>query len=310
MMSAFAETPVVESGLDYVRTIPRNLVHKRRIDNVFVTSMQRLSALEFACGAYVPQANLYLNELRFHPNDVLLPLIEIGRQAGIACCHSYLNVAQGQHFVLGTMGVDTEPSLYELDWSECDYVDVHICVSDVRYNPDGSFKSGTAESTFYVDGRQIYRQFSHSAVLTKKRYRALRRGARQHTSNVAAIGAVPLANALEISTRPRLARSVLGERRWLGIDGRIAANLAIDLNNLFFFDHPNDHAPGMLLLEGMRQLAMEVAGGLPGVTAPYPKIQHLDLSFTHLPSWTGLSALWPKRLSPTTKRLSVRNDSN
>jgi hypothetical protein len=38
----------------------------------------------------------------------------------------------------------------------------------------------------------------------------------------------------------------------------LIAILQVDRDNLFFFDHDNDHVPGMLLVEGMRQLAGEI----------------------------------------------------
>ena len=39
----------------------------------------------------------------------------------------------------------------------------------------------------------------------------------------------------------------------------LVAPLIVDLNNPAIFDHPLDHIPGMLLLEGFRQLALVAA---------------------------------------------------
>lgn len=47
----------------------------------------------------------------------------------------------------------------------------------------------------------------------------------------------------------------------LGKDGRLAARLIVDQDHPYFFDHPLDHAPGLLLLEGAVQLAQTRAAG-------------------------------------------------
>jgi 3-hydroxymyristoyl/3-hydroxydecanoyl-(acyl carrier protein) dehydratase len=74
----------------------------------------------------------------------------------------------------------------------------------------------------------------------------------------------------------------------LGDGSESAASLIVDLDHPFFFDHPCDHVPGMLLLEGCAQcttiVAAEAAGKDPGEVFLYA----YDTQFTqfvecHLP---------------------------
>jgi 2-oxo-3-(phosphooxy)propyl 3-oxoalkanoate synthase len=48
---------------------------------------------------------------------------------------------------------------------------------------------------------------------------------------------------------------------------------------MFFFDHENDHVPGMLILEGMRELAIDVAMRLPRSGGEPPRISRVDTGF-------------------------------
>lgn len=81
---------VGEWSPDFVRTISRDLTHKRLIENVYVTSMYRATERKFLCGAYLPHANTYLNNMKFHASDVMLKIVEIGRQIGTAVCHEFM----------------------------------------------------------------------------------------------------------------------------------------------------------------------------------------------------------------------------
>jgi 3-hydroxymyristoyl/3-hydroxydecanoyl-(acyl carrier protein) dehydratase len=60
---------------------------------------------------------------------------------------------------------------------------------------------------------------------------------------------------------------------------KFAATLEIELDNLFFFDHQNDHVPGMLILEGMRELAIDVALRFPCQQEGQPRIVGIDVNF-------------------------------
>lgn len=66
--------------------------------------------------------------------------------------------------------------------------------------------------------------------------------------------------------------------REMEASGEISGELLVDQSHPFFFDHKLDHVPGLLLAEGMLQLAMR-AVGTNTVIADY-FVSHYALSFT------------------------------
>jgi 3-hydroxymyristoyl/3-hydroxydecanoyl-(acyl carrier protein) dehydratase len=56
------------------------------------------------------------------------------------------------------------------------------------------------------------------------------------------------------------------------------ASLVVDPTHPYFFDHPCDHVPGMLLLEGCAQLALAAFAGTGGIESP--GISAYEVSFT------------------------------
>jgi hypothetical protein len=74
--------------------------------------------------------------------------------------------------------------------------------------------------------------------------------------------------------------SLLDDTLWVANNGSLfAATLQVDRTNMFFFDHENDHVPGMLILEGMRELAIDVAMRFPHNGSGEPRISRVDAGF-------------------------------
>lgn len=268
-----------EPKVDFLRTIPRHLTHKRRIENVLVTSLTRTAEQSFVCGAYVPQANLFLNEMKSHRNDVTLILTEIGRQVGMAVCHEYLGVDQATAFILNTMGLELLPALHEVDWSRDDALVVHVDVKETTFYEDGALRSIGASGEFLVNGVLVCRQFSDWVIHPKERYLRLREISRAKASRASSV-TEPAVWGLRIDARPQVQRPVVGDSYWVGAGGEsFTATLKVDQDNLFFFDHANDHVPGMLILEGMREVAVDMASRLPWAAGLLPKVDNIEVEY-------------------------------
>lgn len=285
-MSALKEENVVDfSGprsLDFARTISRDLTHKRLIENVWVTSMYRATETKFLCGAYLPHANAYLNDMKFHSGDVMLKIIEIGRQIGTAICHEFMGVAQDNAFILNDVFLETLPGWNQTDWRANDSLVSQLTVTRRDYDRDGQLRSIRADAVNQVGGRAVCRGYSDWSIQPRQRYRRMRDIARSKFVRLAGSmdrREVP-DDRIRISTSLPLRGSVLNDDLWIGGGGRtFIATLKVDQANLFFFDHANDHVPGMLMLEGMRQLALDIASRLSRPREGFPGITDVTVNF-------------------------------
>jgi 2-oxo-3-(phosphooxy)propyl 3-oxoalkanoate synthase len=245
--------------VQFKQTIPRQLTHKRRLENVYVTSLDRISNSEFICGAFVPLANMYLNEMRSRPGDVALAIIEIGRQAGIAVCHEFLGVAPGDAFILDDVGFSTGPGYANTDWSADNTLAIKMLVANT---PNGELDRREAlrsQSQCFINGECVCTLAVAGMIQTAERYQRLRKLMQARRLRGGKTQATPF-EGIWLKTGLPAKRSVLGDVVWMSHGGNLfAATLQVDRGNQFFFDHENDHVPGMLILEGMRELAADVA---------------------------------------------------
>ena len=275
----FADAGKPEVKVDFMRTVSRHLTHKRRIENVYLTSLSQRGEADFVIGAYVPQANLFLNEMKSHPGDVTLTIAEIGRQAGMAVCHEYLGVGHANAFILNSSGLELLPALHAVDWSDDDTLVINVSVKETAHDEDGALRSIGATEEFYANGVLVCRQFNDWAIQPVERYRRLRELSRAKSRRGGQ--AMPeKIGGLKIQSNPQAKRSVLAENYWVAQGGAsFVGILEVDQSNLFFFDHANDHVPGMLILEGMREMAVDLASRFGWPEGRSPRIQTIELSF-------------------------------
>jgi hypothetical protein len=270
--------------LDFMRTISRELTHKRRIENVYVTSIDQQSDTQFVCGAYLPQANVYLNEMRAGPNDVTLTIIEIARQMGIAVCHKHLGVDHNNIFILNTMRFEELPAFGEVDWSDVHSLHASFTVTNQVRRADGMLSVVHATSDFFIGEAAVCRLYSDWSIQSKESGKRLREISRVRNLRAAANydDKPPPFQGFRIMPVCPVKRSLLNHNLWVSQSGkRFAATIEVDMGNLFFFDHENDHVPGMLLVEGMRELAMDLGMRFARANKSMPQIQQLDNSFTN-----------------------------
>lgn len=283
-MTAILDMPIknLMPEIDFMHTISRDLTHKRRLENVYVTSTSKLSDTEFAAGAFVPQANVYLNDMRGWRNDVTLTVIEIARQLGIAICHAHLDVSRANVFVLNTMKLETLPAYHTTDWSVEDMLTARFTVGNRVCRTDGALSAVQATADFYVSDGLVCRinsDWSIQPVESGKRLREISR-VRNMRNAVSWMENIPPFEGFRIQPIFPAKRSLLDNTLWAASTGKaFAAALQIDLDNMFFFDHENDHVPGMLILEGMRELAVDVAMRLPRSGGEPPRIGKVDIGF-------------------------------
>ncbi|GAA4161027.1 ScbA/BarX family gamma-butyrolactone biosynthesis protein [Gryllotalpicola daejeonensis] len=195
-----------------------------------------------------------------HPTPDRVPvtlLAEAFRQAGLAICVAGLGMGQSVHFVVSSMTVRVEPE-------------------DLRFPRFGALE-GTLEVTFTsVQHRKgiphvlvvdyllpgIASGRVNARVLVDSDYRAIRRNAAALDEQVREFGG----DLIETVSRSK---------------GQLSARLGVDESDPFFFDHPVDHLPGMLLLHAAA-LVHEREHGVPPrfLTVSFPAFGELRSATT------------------------------
>lgn len=269
------------SRVGHEQTIPRQLAHKRRLENVYVTSLEQLGESEFLFGAFVPQSNVHLNALRSFPGDVTLALIEIGRQFGLAISHRFLGVPPGMAFVLNDMRFEVCSDWRSIDWRTHETVWGRARFHDHRYSPSGELLAVRAEGHFHVGERPLCLQASNWTIQPLDRYRRLREMTRTRRlrRRDAQPEVLPIVDAQRVLASTQRRRVIEPELAMDAAGLRYAARLRVDRDNLFFFDHDNDHVPGMLILEGMRRLVLDIAARERAAGRRHSRMRAMDIGF-------------------------------
>ncbi|MFD0330867.1 ScbA/BarX family gamma-butyrolactone biosynthesis protein [Streptacidiphilus monticola] len=232
----------------------RELVHRAAVAEVFVTDAVRAGSGEeerFLVAAQWPRDHALYHPDRAGRTDPLL-FAETIRQAMVYVAHSFLDVPLGRRFIGSGLSFRiTEPDALGDSGAPLSVV------LDVRRRPVERPLPGRTplalDVDLLVDGRPCGFGSIDATAVDERRYTLLRgRGA---------AAAADAAHAAPALLRPVPARrvgrlrdkdSVLG--RPVGAPESDAWHLRVDLGHAVLFDHPTDHLPLMVLLEGFRQL--------------------------------------------------------
>ncbi|WP_079085408.1 ScbA/BarX family gamma-butyrolactone biosynthesis protein [Streptomyces dysideae] len=236
-----------DPGLDFERTVARRLVHRAAVAEVFVTDAVVLGEDHFLVGSQWPRDHALYHPDAQRRSDPLL-FAETIRQALVYVAHWHYEVPLGHRFVgydmdfeitdPGALCVGGRPMPVELEarWQWTDRRPPR------RYG-------ARLEVALTVGGRRCGRGSLRVVALDERSYRIIR-GRTGRAESVPVAAEEPYARldpGLVGRLRDKdsvLARgSAAGE--WL---------LRPNLDHAILFDHPTDHLPLMVLLEGFRQL--------------------------------------------------------
>jgi hypothetical protein len=240
-----AETPSMTA------TVPRQLVHRAAVAETLLTGWRRIAADRFSVSAQWPRAHgLHVSTDRSAYDPLLV--VETVRQSGTLLTHTEYDVPLDHHFVLQEFHVTTRPQHLAVGSVPAELT-VEVAFTDVQYR--GRRPVGARYTAEVLRGGERVATASNVAFTCTSEpvYRRLRGG-----RSPATVAPLPLPPALPPAAVGRVlpADVVLApaERpdRW---------QLRIDTAHPVFFDHPLDHAPGMLLLEAVRQAVRARSGG-------------------------------------------------
>ncbi|WUV78430.1 A-factor biosynthesis protein [Streptomyces sp. NBC_01476] len=181
-----------------------------------------------------------------------LILVETMRQLGIYVPLRYFGVPRTSHLLITdlqyTLTAGREPRAAQ----GCTEVTCRVEVSDLHRGTHGDVNGMRLDVTYLAGGDIFARSGGGVRFVAAQRYAALRADAPPQQQSPPAAGGRPEPATLAVAD----GRDVLITRM-----GDALAVEPADPHHPFFFDHPTDHVPGMVLLESARQAAAAASDG-------------------------------------------------
>ncbi|HEY5834705.1 AfsA-related hotdog domain-containing protein [Streptomyces sp.] len=290
------------------RTVDRALVHRSSLSEVFLTDL-RPEDDGFLATAQLPRSHAYWGDHVLSPAsyDPVL-LIEVCRQATLAGSHRFYGVPMDSKFILTQqtlaltrpelLTIGTEPAVLLLRATVTERREKEGVVTGLDYalrlyalpvgqdaEDDGATELGTAEV-----GLRFRSPDSYADLRLRGRGGRAPRSTAQMPAAQQAFPAAP-----HLVGRQLADNVVLSEPR--PEKEGASATLRIAASHPSLFDHAQDHVPGMVLIEGARQLSLHTLrdqlGLAPerlrvlGIRAAYQRFGELETPIslgTELPS--------------------------
>ena len=231
----------------YDNLVPRYLVHRTALSEVFLTAADLEGAHTYALAGQWPRRHYYYAITNGRIDSLLVA--ETLRQSTILVAHTFYGVPLGQKFLMN--GIQFRLLRHTITPSPTSSdLDLVVEVDRIRTRASGVVGLRTRVS-FFVDGQQIAEGCGDLQLLDPRVYDRMR-----GTASV-----VPnMPNPTESNATAVLDNS--GVRIVTRTAGALHAAWDVHVDSLHpvFFDHPVDHIPGMLVLEVMRQVARNVSG--------------------------------------------------
>lgn len=260
------ESPWGAKGLSFSSTVPRELVHRRAIAEVFMTDLRRIGEGRYLAAAQWPRLHDFYHSGPGAYDTALMA--ETLRQATILVAHVMEGVALGQIFLMPAIAVQALEGL-TIDRGTPTDVHLRLDVKVSQRNVRGPVALQVG-ARFSVGGRPIASGSAGARLVDPVSYTRMRLGSGTDQRCGQTTGLPPDRVGHRVSRNV-----VIGEAC-----GALAWPLHVDLTNPTLFDHPLDHVPGLLMVEGFRQV-LRVQLGAPGLDfqtfdASFLKIVELD----------------------------------
>lgn len=257
--------------MDYARTVPRHLVHRRAVAEVFVTDYRFDTEGAYEVGVQLPPAHRIFDTSSGRTDP--LGVAEAFRQTVVLLCHTRYQIPTHYSFLMETFSVDMLSSQAVAATSSP--LTFHLTVDNLTYRDDAV--SGISVSGILSDGTtDIARCTAVARGVSPDGYRRIRQG-REHRCpgrRATPSGAV----AISAARAGRLTdRDVVISTD----DAQDVLFCTPDPHNVALFDHPVDHIPGMIIFEAARQ-ALRLRTGDPAAqissfSAVFPRFTEWDV---------------------------------
>jgi len=263
-----------EHALSYDTTVPRALVHRAAVAEVFLTDSRQVGENRYDIAAQLPRAHIMGERSGRH--DFLL-LVEVLRQSGVLIAHTYEGVSLEDSFIFRRLEVKIEnlAALRSLDRPARAVITMD-CIPRKKRN--GRTNSLDFTGALAIEGHTALVFNGGLAFFNRSAYRALRR--RQRAALADSVGILPS----YVAAHP----SVVGRRDPYNVvitqpstvgESALAATVLTDLTHPHLFDHQLDHIPGNLLLEAARQMAVASVASMHSTSPDGLQVASLEVRF-------------------------------
>jgi hypothetical protein len=243
--------------LGFDAAVPRTLAHRSSVGEVLPTDTLAIDDSHFLVAAQTPRSHLLFNDGPDRRHDLLV-VVETVRQGGTVVAHRFLDMPLDRAFVLRAAEVEVvDADAWRMRPAPSQLV-AELRLSDV-VRRDGVIARMSAAATVTIDGAVAARGGGAMVAVPLRAYQAVRPPARQRSRPT-------------LTTSPPLSPDRVGRRNSrnvvitrpvpIGDDGSRMCELLVDPAHPHFFDHPQDHVPGTLMVEAYRQAAVAVAADL------------------------------------------------
>lgn len=254
--------------MQFSRTLPKELVHRAAVAEVFLTDAERRSEDELLLAAQLPRRHAFYHDSlgpRTHHDPLLL--VEACRQGIFVVAHRYLDVPPGWKFLLRAVEFEV-PDHAALTCGDHPTEAVITTRVERRFRTRAMTTGLRLRFTLTIGTREaLLARIAYSWMPPRDwtRLRTGQRGALGLPDVPAALPGSRVDPALVGRRDP--ANTVISPPRTNG-DGTRTARLIVDTAHPTLYDHWVDHVPGMLELEAFRQLALTAAVAAGAVRTP------------------------------------------
>ncbi|MDX6720378.1 MAG: 2-oxo-3-(phosphooxy)propyl 3-oxoalkanoate synthase [Solirubrobacteraceae bacterium] len=266
--------------LSFEQTVPRGLVHRMALGEVYVADSLKVNDAEFVLAIQIPRAHCVWFDRRVAYHDPL-STAEAARQAVYVVVHRHVGVPPGLTFSLQRLQLRVaDLDAYRDRGAPLQGLLTLRLVEQARHG--SSLGTMSFEGDLRVDGTVAMTLRGDLVFLSPDDYAALR--AYQRRRNPPASWPPPAVGpALDAAASGRRDQRncVLGEpAAEAASDGAIRYPLIVDQHHPSFFDHGYDHAPGPLIIEAYRQAAIVTAHRGAALPSPVAAIVGCEAAFT------------------------------
>ncbi|GHG97742.1 ScbA/BarX family gamma-butyrolactone biosynthesis protein [Streptomyces rubradiris] len=288
--AALPTTPVGLTTL--TTTVPKEYVHRSVVTEVFLTGWRQTDADTCTVTAQWPRAHTFYGPAEgFH--DPLL-FSETLRQTVPLLSHAVFGAPMDHKQIWRDLHVALDPAALRAGLTPAD-VELSIRCSDVERRA-GVLRGMRMEVTATREGQRLGTASTSFSSHSRALYQRLRGAYADAEQAMAAAVELPPSLQPGLVGRDRPHDVVLSPR---AADGRW--QLRVNTLHPIIFDHPNDHAPGMLLLEAARQAAQHHLGPEPvlatGLDAAFHRYAELDA-----PAWVAAETAADGRVRVTVEQ--------
>jgi 3-hydroxymyristoyl/3-hydroxydecanoyl-(acyl carrier protein) dehydratase len=264
----------------FEQTVPRSLVHKRSLENVLLTEIRTWADDRFLCAGRIPTAHRFFNDPYRAPRKDILFYTELGRQASLAVSHAFLGVSADQVFIFE----QSQAALKTAAWQSAPKTTADSVVTEIRVLKTEKRRNDivsrvVAEQTMSVGSDIVFHGVGAWTIQPPALFQRLRRLSAARAS-VSSENVVCETGAY----LPRPARRtgdnvVITAPTYDANNNEFSSFLIVDDTHPYFFDHPCDHVPGMLLLEGCAQLAVAAVSRTTSTAPEELTVSAYDVNF-------------------------------